>query len=220
MNIFNNNTTICICCNARLPDSFMHIKVEQIGICKRCFSKLEPITSNMPFEGSENLHYILSSFRYNDKMKKAVHRYKFYRNWKVAELFSALMKDYLLKTPVLKDFDIITAIPLHKIRLFDRGYNQAELIAKKLSEILEVRYESCVFRAKHTLVQSMLHSADRHKNTKDAFVADHEKVSGKRIILFDDVCTTRSTLNSCAKELIERGALEVVALTLAITYHI
>lgn len=220
MKLFDNNTTVCMCCDARLSNSLMHVKIDGIGICKRCFSKFHPNTPNMPFEGTESINYILSSFRYNDTIKKTIHRYKFYGNRKISELFFNLMKDYISKAPILKSFDIITAMPLHKKRLFNRGYNQAELIAINLSEFLDIPFSSCVYRSKNTLVQSTLKASERHKNTKNVFVADKEKVSGKRIILFDDVCTTRSTLDSCAKELKNRGAKEVIALTLANVYNL
>ncbi len=214
MNLFDDGKTICIRCNQRVQNT--KIKCDSIGICTECYSKLKPVPPDSPFEGTEHIKYFFSSFFYEENIKKLIHRYKFYGQWKIAQLFSDILYNYLKDISHIKEFDFITCVPLSRKRFLNRGYNQSELIAKQLGDKLNIPYVSCVYRFKNTKVQSKLKRIYRTENTKNAFIADKEKVSNKRILLFDDIFTTGSTMNSCAGELINKGAESVIGISLAV----
>ncbi len=114
----------------------------------------------------------------------------------------------------LKACDSIVPVPLSRTRLRERGYNQAELIANHIAKITEKNLLNVLKRIKHTQAQANLSRKERIENVREAFVADN-KVNGLRIIVIDDVFTTGSTLNECAKALYKKGAKEVYGLTFA-----
>ena len=108
-------------------------------------------------------------------------------------------------------------VPLHPRRLRTRGYNQAALLSKFLGSRagIPVAYE-LLTRARETRPQTRLSREQRLANVRGAFlVADAEAVSGRRILLVDDVFTTGTTLDECALALKRAGAARIAALTVA-----
>lgn len=115
--------------------------------------------------------------------------------------------------------EVIIPIPLHRLRLFKRKYNQAALLAKELSRLSNLVYMSfAIKRLRNTKSQSGLSLKQREKNLRKAF-SMHNKavVKNKVIILVDDVVTTGATVRSCAQEILNCGAREVRVLSLAST---
>jgi ComF family protein len=110
----------------------------------------------------------------------------------------------------------LVPIPLHPSRLRWRGFNQSEVLAGKISELLNIPCTSVLVRCKLTKTQKDLNKADRQKNLKDAFkLTPNADMKNKNIILIDDVTTTGSTLNQAAKILKQHGAAQVICLTVA-----
>ena len=111
--------------------------------------------------------------------------------------------------------DIITFVPMHPKRLKKRSYNQAELLAKELSKILNVQLVDCLQKVKDTKNQAKLSREERIKNLSDSFKVDKNLVKNKAVLLVDDVLTTGSTADTVSKVLIKAGAEKVRVLTLA-----
>jgi ComF family protein len=112
--------------------------------------------------------------------------------------------------------DGLLPIPLHKRKLRERGYNQAELIALGASEVSGIPVRSDILRRqKYTQTQTKLTIEERMKNMQDAFGVVKD-VSGMHLIVVDDVITTGSTIIFCAKELKAAGASRVVAASAAL----
>lgn len=117
--------------------------------------------------------------------------------------------------PALADVDALVPVPLHPRRERQRGYNQAELLARELSRWLKRPVETgWLERVKDTPSQTGLTHAQREENVRGAFAA-RSKLDSRRILLVDDVCTTGATLNACARVLKAAGAETVQALTVA-----
>lgn len=114
-------------------------------------------------------------------------------------------------------FDLIVPIPLHREKLLKRGYNQAELLAKPLQKYLGIALlGEILLRRKETESQNALDARQRFKNLSEAFeVSESALVSGKRILLIDDIMTTGATASEGARALLRAGAIEVKLLTLA-----
>jgi ComF family protein len=113
--------------------------------------------------------------------------------------------------------DLIFPVPLHVKRLRQRGFNQAGLLAKAFGHLvgLPVLFQ-VLTRKSWTEPQTRLNREERLKNVRDAFrVTDIGKVKSMRILIIDDVFTTGTTLNECAKTLKRAGASEVHALTVS-----
>ncbi len=115
-----------------------------------------------------------------------------------------------------KDF-VIMAVPVHTKKLKYRGYNQAKELAEKLSQRVQVPFlENILIKIKNTPSQTELKREQRIENLKNVFsVIDKNQVLGKKILLVDDVATTCSTLEECAKVLKKSGAKEVWGLVIA-----
>jgi ComF family protein len=158
---------------------------------------------------------IRSPFRFDEVIRKAIHELK-YRNLKaISPCLAELLADYLKANPL--PGEALVGVPLHPRRLRERGYNQSSLLARELGRRMGLPViEDCLIRVKQ--VQPQVRAVDveeRRRNVADAFVCRDEKVSGKQIILIDDVCTSGATLESCAAALKNKGATSVWGLTLA-----
>ncbi len=123
-----------------------------------------------------------------------------------------ILKDDLEKLLLAQTF---LPIPLHKRRLVERGYNQAELIARELSKTFGgVLDNKLLVRTRYTAQQAKLTRGDRLANIKEAFTMLKGAVIPERLILVDDVITTGSTLQAAAKELKITGAKYVMAVAM------
>lgn len=118
--------------------------------------------------------------------------------------------------PNVGAIDALVPVPLHRKRLRERGFNQAELLARQVGVRTGIPVLRALERTRATPHQVGLSGIDRMANVDDAFgPVKGVEVIGLRLALIDDVCTTGSTLGACAKSLIRSGATEVVSLTVA-----
>ena len=139
---------------------------------------------------------------------------KYRHNIGLGESIAEQMSDFVrsLNWPA----DIMIPVPLGKKRLKERGYNQVGLVARPLAYRLGVRYEpEAIWKARETRSQVGLTLSQRHKNVQDAYQADPKIVTGKSILIMDDVATTGSTISACTEALLSAGAGNIYALTIA-----
>jgi len=117
--------------------------------------------------------------------------------------------------------DVIVPVPLHRSRLRNRGFNQAVLLGQLLSDRLSLpMLSNGLIRIRQTEPQIELSGEERKNNVKGAFaVGNSASIQGRRILLLDDVMTTGSTVNECAKELKKAGAVTVGVITVAHAAH-
>jgi ComF family protein len=118
---------------------------------------------------------------------------------------------------------LLVPVPLHRSRRRSRGFNQAELIAraalKRVSQPMEL-VSDLLIRQRETVSQVGLSREERIKNLHGAFrVGDRTRVSGRNIVVVDDVMTTGTTLSECARVLKKAGANKVWAATVARAFH-
>lgn len=111
----------------------------------------------------------------------------------------------------------LVPVPLHPRRRAERGYNQADLLARALATRSRAAVATGILtRRRDTPPQAGLPAARRRRNVKDAFAVPRpERVAGRTLVLVDDVYTTGATLRACAEVLRRAGASEVRVLTLA-----
>ncbi|MCS6874395.1 MAG: hypothetical protein N2Z23_03155 [Pyrinomonadaceae bacterium] len=131
------------------------------------------------------------------------------------------LQELIVKTFQLAPFekvDLIVPVPISKVRLSERGFNQASLLAKPLSKMTKIKLdETALIRHIHTKRHSPgMDKKARQMSVKQAFsVASPEKVKGRNILLIDDVFTSGATASNCAIALKEKGALKVYVLAVA-----
>lgn len=113
------------------------------------------------------------------------------------------------------NFDFVISVPLNPAKQKERGYNQASLLGKKIANYFEIPFkDDIIYEVKNKRTQAKLDRIKRQENVKKAFKVN-ESLTGKNIIIIDDIFTTGSTLNECCFQLKEKGAQEIVAVTLA-----
>ncbi len=151
---------------------------------------------------------------FEGRIRHAIHTFKYQRVAALAEPLGDALAHFWLQAP--QPAYVIVPVPLHPQRQRERGYNQAELLARRIGRAadLPVRPEA-LRRVRATAVQITLDAAERKANVAGAFQSDAAAVRGAAALLVDDVCTTGATLDACATALKAAGAAAVHGLTLA-----
>ena len=147
-----------------------------------------------------------SPFPYDGIFKKAVKRFKFGNKGGYAKQLAFPMVQSILESYPGVDFDLITCVPMHKKRLAQRGYNQAELLARECAKIMNIPYCDTLEKFKENREQHSIKASERAKNVKGVYrIIDKELVCDKNIMIIDDIITTGHTLGECAKILMKKG---------------
>lgn len=207
---------ICIACKNRLDSE----KERKLMICSACFASI-PIFNTISYSPRFSLAAV-SSYE-NDAVKELLHSLKYKRFLKSLVPINELIKKYFegvnLEKIIASDF-IIVPIPLHKKRFRERGFNQAEEIAKLLAQRLNLEVMGDVLiKTLDTKHQTNLkNKEDRLRNVRGSFsVAPKVNLQGRNIVVVDDVYTTGSTINEAVKILKRSGAGEIFVFVVAKT---
>lgn len=150
-------------------------------------------------------------------IRRVIHDYKYRKTiWlkdDLVDILEALTRNII--DP--REIDLIVSVPLYKTKFILRGFNQSTLLAKELAKRLSIPFsDDCLIRIKDTDTQTHLGIERRKQNIRGVFeVTLPSNISGRRILLVDDVMTTGSTLNEIAKALKQNGAIAVWGVALA-----
>jgi ComF family protein len=211
----------------------------ELPLCEGCSSSFIQITSPLcpvcgrPFaSGTERDHVCEDCLRkrpffekarapylYEGSLLTAIHEFKYAEKTYLARplglLLSSFAKTWLHGHRKL----LVMPVPLHPKRLRERGFNQSLLLADRVAETLDADLDfSSLKRIRYTKPQTGLGSKERKRNVRKAFgVSSREAVKGREVLLVDDVATTGSTLNECARTLKRAGCRQVFCLVLART---
>lgn len=154
-------------------------------------------------------------FLYEEPVKEVIHRFKYQGKTACLPSFARLA-DNLPLLVEMGGVDWIIPVPLHPTRLRERGFNQALLLARAFFPKDRRVTAGLLVRLRPTEPQTSFNGAARRTNLKNAFaVVKPHRLAGKKILLIDDVFTTGTTVNECARVLKKAGAAEVMVLTLA-----
>lgn len=155
---------------------------------------------------------------YDGALKEIIHEFKFYGRRDLAEGLGVLMARVVYREKCMRACDIIVPVPLHPVRLAERGYNQAELLAKGVGSCLGIQVRDCVERAIGPGEQNKLGRQLRRELVRGAFRVPYPaRIAGRRVLLVDDVITTGNTASECARALLRAGAAEVHVIAAAIS---
>lgn len=148
---------------------------------------------------------------YKDDVRNSIRRFKFCNARSYAGFFARAIAMKLQEDPFASDFDVLTWVPVSRLRRFARGYDQSELLAHALGEELGMAPVPGLVKLRHTKPQSGIHSgAERRANVFNAYRGTNaSQFAGKRVLLVDDVVTTGATASECAKMLLVSGATDV-----------
>lgn len=202
----------CIKCQSKLINPFDICPVCKVG---SVYGKTHTKCKN-----KYTLDGFSAGFVYRDPLRKAIHKYK-YKPYieELTPIFTDLLVSKINKNRgvmnLINSKPAIVPIPLHWYKKHLRGFNQTELIAKKLARLLDLTFSDILQRTKYTKPQSELSKKDRQKNVENIFSVKPNIIVPNNVILFDDVWTTGSTLKNAAKTLKKEGVKDVWAMTLA-----
>ncbi len=206
----DRDTRYCLCdrCQLAHNEQFCTVCGRAISegnlICDQCKSEV------YSFVGAR------SSCVYEGVAATLVRKLKYYD----ARYLAPVMAEFMADTYYEADWqpDLITYVPIHKSRRWVRGYNQAELLAKELSVRIEIECRPLLCKTVKTKNMARLKRAERQALIYEPFAVvpqEEAAIRGKKILLIDDVLTTGSTANECARVLRAHGSGEVYVLTFA-----
>lgn len=220
---------ICHICHSHIPDA------GRLHICRSCRDRLPLVSSplcplcGVPFAGvggdhrcgaclTYPPHYDLarSLYLYEGAIRDLIHSFKYNQQTQLRYPLALLALEGVSGLAAYAPH-IIIPVPLHRSRLRQRGFNQAVLLGKVLSQQMSLpMLPDALVRTRPTEPQIKLSATERRLNVKGAFsVGRAGSVAGKRILLLDDVMTTGSTMDECARELKKAGAEAVFAAAIA-----
>ncbi len=211
----------CIVCKNKFRKSKFYFCISDLGVCRKCHDTLPFVNIGMLFRGKKYVDYSMSVFYYVEPIRKLLVDYKFNECKSYGIIFGEYLSQLIRGIFMGEyDFNMIVPVPLSRERFNERGYNQAAIIADYLACELGVVYsENAIIRYRNTKRQSSLKPSERAFNLKNAFLANSQIVSGRNILLVDDVYTSGNTVEECAKILKEAGAERVIVLTAARKYN-
>lgn len=209
--------------------------LESHSLCGGCWNKLNFIASpyctvcgkQFDITLSENLScgrcithvpsydIARSLLKFDKSSKKMIHAFKYHDQVEFSKLFSKLLcKTYRDEISVV---DIVVPVPMHRIKRLLRMYNQADLLCKGIAKVIgKPRSPDALIKTKWTKSQVYLSKRARKDNLKNTIILNSKyDLSGKVVLLVDDVVTTGATLDYCSKLLKGAGAKSVIALTVA-----
>lgn len=199
----------CIYCNKVLDYN------KELSICDECV--LAALNKQIPKRDFVEKYFdsVLCATYYEKNVRYAMIKFKFKAVTKLSDTFSNMMLIKVKDDYRYLSCDMITSVPLSEKRFKERGYNQSHLLAKNLSEKLNIPYtEKLLVKVKDIPKISRLTLSQRRKIVKGVYKFNNNfDIRGKRIILVDDIFTTGSTVNECARVLKKNGAESVFVLT-------
>jgi ComF family protein len=220
----------CPCCEKFL-------KEDQQGFCSKCLSEVRWIeppfctvcgvpfisreAENHPCGGCLTRRKYFTMARalgaYEGSLQEAIHRWKYRGKTYLTPFFAQWMAEGLNRYWEPDAFDLLVPVPLHPQRLRERGFNQVLLLVKEISVRTGIPYEKKILQKKRpTTPQVALSGMERERALRGAFhVIGKEGLTGRSVLLIDDVYTTGATVNECSKVLRRGGAKRVDVLTLA-----
>lgn len=188
----------CATCKAPFQNDF---PLDANGVCALCRSGL------LGFDSVASFGF------YEGALRGLIHLFKYSGMRPLAGRLSRLLERAL---PIDDRYDVIVPVPLHWRRRWQRGFNQAELLARGVAKRRRIPILNALRRGKPTVNQAGLSSAGRRRNIAGAFQArTGADLHGKRVLLVDDVFTTGATASACAVALKKAGAASVSLVTLA-----
>lgn len=189
---------------------------EGTGWCLACIARVaKPRQVALVLHNLRWLDECLTVTDYTGPVRRLIRDMKFRRLTRQATKLSQLL-DYAIVYGRYVDIDVIVAVPLHAERIKERGFNQTALVFKPWAARQKLIWTEALERTRPTMPQWELTLKERRKNIKGAFaVTRPELITGKHILLVDDIFTSGLTMEECAKVLKKAGAVTVRGLALA-----
>jgi len=207
--LFSNEEVICTFCRYHLPRTDFH-KNKENALAKS-------------FWGRVNLENVSACFYFSKggKVQHLMHQFKYNGRYEIGQYLGRLYGADLKQEPAYQDIEVVIPVPLHKSKLKKRGYNQSEKFAEGLAQAMEIETDTTtLIRTYASATQTRKSRFSRWENVKEIFmITSPEKVSGRHVLLVDDVITTGATIEACASHLLKIEGTRVSVASLACAMH-
>ena len=184
----------CACCGESLGDP-------SVDLCTACGTR------------ERGFDTVIALGRYDEPWGQLVRAFKFDGERAVGRWLAARLARAAVWTALAETIDVVSFVPMTPAERRDRGFNQARVLARGVSRRLKRPMKKTLAKVRPTFPQSALSAARRRENLREAFRAIPSR--GKHILLVDDICTTGSTAEACARELKRAGSASVSVLVVA-----
>jgi competence protein ComFC len=209
------------------PSCKNKLQLNEECICSGCLKKILPADSTrirFEFQKKFKSKGIISEFtslyvfEKDKELQKIIHSMKYENNFRIGETLGKLLGDKLRNEMYFQHLDLIIPVPLHHLKKSERGYNQSYYISKGVNKKLKLVLDnSSTRRIKYTETQTSMNIREREKNIAGAFrVKRSNNISGKNILIIDDVITSGNTVSEFGRTLKANGAVTIYAASLAI----
>ncbi|WDO13593.1 ComF family protein [Flavobacterium sp. WW92] len=206
--IQSNENVICTSCRHELPLTNHHLETEN-EIIKKFYGRI-------PIEFGAAMIY----FHKRGIVQELIHNLKYRSHQEIGTMLGQWYAEDLKTLEIAKNFNVIIPVPLHKKRLKERGYNQVEEFGRALASILAIEYDGTILhRNFHTKTQTKKSFFGRTEIKKNLFdVTFTEAHYNKHFLLIDDVITSGTTIEACAKALLKIPGAKISIVAMAYTY--
>lgn len=186
--------------------------------CAECRSFVEKDRKCKRCEDESGLSLVYSLGNFDESYQRLIYAFKYGQLLNLGKRLGSTLGEKIKEDKRFLECDFLIAVPLHSSRKRKRGFNQSEILADEISQKIGLPVlKDILKRKKKTKDQTNLDTKEREENVRGAFeVRDRDKISGKNIILVDDVITTGATLKECARTLTQAGASGVLGLTVVV----
>ena len=206
--LLKNEATICTVCRHEIPLSQFHLTTENEAF-KKFYGRIpvEFVSPMLLFHKKGIVQEIIHSLKYRGHQEIGT----FLGNWYAADL---------IELPIFKEIDFVIPVPLHKKRLRSRGFNQVTTFGKALSANLAIAFDdNILLRKMYSKTQSQKKFDDRIQVQENIFDVNFDDTHhNKHFLLIDDVMTTGSTIEQCAKAILKIPGAKISIVTMAFSH--
>lgn len=202
------------------PECLKKLSIVKGPVCKKCGK--EVISANIEYcfdcvRHKRSFDYGLALLNYDETARKSMSKIKYKNRREYLDFYGEAMAFRYENQIRRMNADVLVPVPVHPLRKRERGFNQAEVLANKVGESLSIPVSSnMLIRNKNTMPQKGLDPRERLKNLEAAFAPGVRESGVEGVILTDDIYTTGSTIEACARALKKTGIKRIYFLSICI----
>lgn len=211
--VLRGKGSVCEPCKAKLR----YIKEPK---CKKCGKEIEKPEQEYCRDCMRFSHSFdkgMAVFAYDDIMRRSIAMFKYHNRREYARFYAREMDTHCSRFLKMCAPDVILPVPIHKKKKRQRGFNQAELVAKELGKLLKIPVDTdYLIRIEKTTPQKELNRQQRKENLKKAFAVKKGKKTYRRVLVIDDIYTTGATIDAISEILRENQAKNLFFLCICV----